>query len=828
MRSPILLAVAASVALSAAPQQPVFRSGADLVRFDVRVTDASGRPIRDLRPDEFEIVEDGAPRPILLFQHIDEPSGTYAEAALRSVSAEVSSNRGAPRGHLYILIFDQAHIAAGNEQIARHAAEAFIKARVRPSDRVAIVGIPGPGPLLGFTSDRTRAAAELLKVRGTFERIVSSPAGKFSIHEAYEAASGNDAVITNIMGRQTADLSGDVGAAQTKAEGASVDRAAAKMQEVPSSVHRVIQENARTIVAHADADTRDSLSRLADVISQYSVVEGRKIVVFFSEGFQQQNVSRELEMVEAAAAESYAVFYSFDLNRRQNNVDQALMSATNEAADIQARTEPLGSLAAATDGVLIIDAVSHMDAALGRIAEQAQDYYLVGFTPSAAALSARGQYRRVSVRVTRPGAKVSARTGYAAPKSSVPLDRRRTIDAALAAPFAQQALRVDYTTYTLRSDNAGRARILLSLEADLPVRDQTREAADVVFLVRDARDGRVVASGTDTMPLPAAATEGSATGVGTYRVHFELPPGSYMMRTVVREPGGLLGSADRKLDVRGLSGPDVTVGDVILGSVTGALPVRARAYAMDGLTGMLEAYGRSPDQLQTLTVTAAIVPIGEGQPVATVRAALGETMSAGIGVTRRATFAVPLSGVPPGAYQARVKVTAGSETVADLTRELEIVAGASPRPSPPPEPVFHPRDVLDGDFVRSARVALRASTTPAAVRATKGFDLFAQGDYGSAAAELAEALRLDQTSAATAFVLGWAYEEAGQRREAIGSWRAAATINPAMVPAHLALADAYMRMSERALAEQAVRAGLTALPGSPELQAKLAQIQGKS
>src|SRR5260370_39926808 len=145
-------------------QQPVFRSGADLVRFDVCVTDASGRPLRDLRPEEREIVEDGRPRPILLFQHIDEPAGTYAEAALRSVSAEVSTDRGAPRGHLYLLVFDQQHIAPGNEQIARRAAEAFIKARVRPSDRIAIVGVPGPGPLLGFTADRTRAAAELLKV----------------------------------------------------------------------------------------------------------------------------------------------------------------------------------------------------------------------------------------------------------------------------------------------------------------------------------------------------------------------------------------------------------------------------------------------------------------------------------------------------------------------------------------------------------------------------------------------------------------------------------------------------------------------------------------
>ena len=821
------LALLVFVAGMAAPQQPVFRSGADLVRFDVRVTDASGKPLRDLRPDELEIVEDGTPRPIVLFQHVDEPSGSYAEAALRSVSAEVSSNRGAPRGHLYLMVFDQAHITPGNEQVARRAAEEFIKKRVRPSDRIALVGIPGPGPQVNFTSDRTRAVAELQKVRGSLERTVNSAAGKFSIHEAYEAAAGNDAVISAILTRQSGDISADVGAAPAGA-GLNIDRARLKAPEDQSVMRRVIQENARNIVAHADADARDSLQRLADVITQYSAIEGRKTVVFFSEGFHQRNVSHELEMVEAAAAESYAVFYAFDLNRRQNNVDQALVSSTTEASEIQARVEPLGSLAVETAGTLVIDAASHLDAALGRIADQAQDYYMIGFTPSAAALAARGQYRRVSVRVKRAGAQASARTGYAAPRGNAQLDRRRAIDAALAAPFAQQALRVDYTTYTLRSDNAGRARVLLSLEADLPIQSAGNAAADVVFLVRDMRDGRVVASGTDAMPLPMAADESGVTGVGTYRVHFEVPPGSYMMRTVVREPGGLVGSADRKLDVRGLSGPDVTVGDVILGSATGSLPVRARAYAEDGLTGLIEAYGRAPEQLQSLSVTASIVPIGGAVPIASVRASLGETMSAGTGVIRRATFAVPLAAVPPGAYLARVKVAAGSETVADQTRELEVVAGARPAPVVAEPPAFRPQDVLDGDFVRSARAALRTSAAPAAARATKGFELFAQADYGSAAAELAEALKLDQTSAPVAFVLGWAYEEAGRRREAIGAWRAAATINPKMLPAHLALADGYVRMSERALAEQAIRAGLAALPGSPELLARLAQLEGKS
>ena len=599
MRSSILLAVAASVVVSAAPldsargrSQPVFRSGTDLVRFDLRVIDAAGRPVTDLRPDELEIVENGQPMPILLFQHLSEPPDQYAEAALRSVSAEVSSNRGAPHGHLYVVIFDQAHIAPANEQLARRAAEAFITSRVRPSDRVAVIGIPGPGPELGFTADRTRAIAELAKL-------------------------------------QTADQTGD------------------------------------------------TLQRLSDVLAQYRPVEGRKTVLFFSEGFQQADA--RVDDVAAAAAQSHAVFYAYDLTRH----------AGPGAGEARARTQSLRSLAAETGGVLITDAAADVDAAVTRMADQGQDYYLVGFTPGASAPAARGRYRRVSVRVRRPGASVSARTGYALPQTGLPRDRRRTIDAALSAPFPHQALPVDYTTYILRSDSAGRARVTLSLEAELPVLDTARDSADVAFIVRDARDGRVVASGADTKPLPSTPADGHPTGVGTYRAHFDVPPGSYIMRAVVREPGGLLGSADRKLDVRASSGADVTVGDVILGSMADGLPVRARAYTQDGLTGMVDAYGRSPGALQALMVSAAVVPAGGAQSVATARAELGDTMSGGTGVVRRATFAIPLAGVPPGRYVVRVTVTAGSTRIADLSREVDVVAGAKPRVSAEPRIARH-------------------------------------------------------------------------------------------------------------------------------------------
>src|SRR5262249_1502751 len=98
----------AQTSLQTAP--PAFPARLELVRLDVRVTDDQGRPIVDLRPDELRIEEEGTPQPVLLFQRVEAPRGTYADAAQRTIAAQVSTNQGAPHGHVYVFVFDEAHI----------------------------------------------------------------------------------------------------------------------------------------------------------------------------------------------------------------------------------------------------------------------------------------------------------------------------------------------------------------------------------------------------------------------------------------------------------------------------------------------------------------------------------------------------------------------------------------------------------------------------------------------------------------------------------------------------------------------------------------------
>jgi Ca-activated chloride channel homolog len=53
-------------------QEPTFRSAIDLVNFGVTITDKRGNFITDLKPEEFEIFEEGAPQALKVFARGDE------------------------------------------------------------------------------------------------------------------------------------------------------------------------------------------------------------------------------------------------------------------------------------------------------------------------------------------------------------------------------------------------------------------------------------------------------------------------------------------------------------------------------------------------------------------------------------------------------------------------------------------------------------------------------------------------------------------------------------------------------------------------------------
>ena len=404
--------------------------------------------------------------------------------------------------------------------------------------------------------------------------------------------------------------------------------------------------------------------------------------------------------------------------------------------------------------------------------------------------------------------------------------------------------------------------MVLSLQAELPVAAaRAGGAADVVFVVRDARSGQAVASGSDVIPLPATATPGGATGRGSYRVQFEAPPGTYLMRAVVREPGGQMGSADRRFEVGSTTAAGVSAGDIVLGPPADRFPVRPTAYADEGLSGMVELYG-APAEIDAAGLRFSLVPAGAGGAVTRVRTGDLDVVDAGRGDgSRVARLELPIDDLPAGRYVAEMDVTRDGETVRRVRRELDIVSGSRPDPVPAPGGRPAASEILRGQLAgrylaalgpvvgagRAAAALARAqrddwpgvaglvpapgddSAPEAAVGelALLGLARFAAEDYGGATEALEAAFAADTDAprrALAAFFLGWAYAYRDDDRRSASAWRRAVFLDPALVPAHLALADAYVRQSQPALAAQVLRAGLAALPGSPELRERLSRL----
>jgi tetratricopeptide (TPR) repeat protein len=357
-------------------------------------------------------------------------------------------------------------------------------------------------------------------------------------------------------------------------------------------------------------------------------------------------------------------------------------------------------------------------------------------------------------------------------------------------------------------------------------------------------------------------------GTATYRVQFDAPPGEYLMRAVVREPGGLLGSADRRFSVRTTGERDIAASDLVVGRPGDLLPVRPRVYQNGVLVAALEVYGRSATALANARVTLRLEPLGGEASTGSsgVDGTLEPPRDTTTGTARAARFELPVGALPPGTYLARAVVRAGDDTVAEVVRVVDVLAGPAPAatsdapPAPAAEPTSpspgdDPRSVLQGDVTRDLVTAAAASSADRGVDAALSLALngdwthaaerakpvagsapfafsvfsacerFAARDYASAVALLERASALEPRDARVAFVLGWAQRAAGDLRLAIGAWRNAATLDPRLIPAHLALADAYLQLEQPALAAQALRAGLTAVPDSPELQDRLTRIE---
>jgi hypothetical protein len=114
----LLLPLAASARLLGAAQEPpVFPAAVDLVAVDVTVVDDKGRPISELRPEDFTVLVDGQARRIASARFLrhapDLPAGPPARDAKAAppTPPAYTSNADTPPGRLIVLVPDVGNLS---------------------------------------------------------------------------------------------------------------------------------------------------------------------------------------------------------------------------------------------------------------------------------------------------------------------------------------------------------------------------------------------------------------------------------------------------------------------------------------------------------------------------------------------------------------------------------------------------------------------------------------------------------------------------------------------------------------------------------------------
>ena len=122
---------------------PVFRAGVNFVRVDVIVTDKAGNQISDLKPEDFEVSEDGARQTIETFKLIELDAGLMPgrDGPPAPIRTDYDEEREAARDdvRLFAIFLDDYHVTRGSSLSMRQQISRFVETQLGPSDMVGLM-----------------------------------------------------------------------------------------------------------------------------------------------------------------------------------------------------------------------------------------------------------------------------------------------------------------------------------------------------------------------------------------------------------------------------------------------------------------------------------------------------------------------------------------------------------------------------------------------------------------------------------------------------------------------------------------------------------------
>ena len=539
-----LLCLLIGTAIAAAEKpRPVVRENAEvtLVEVPVNVLGRDGKPVTGLGATDFELEDDGIRQSITSVDVIDLARKT-------NVFSTASELPAAGRRH-FLLLFDLTFSTATEIARARDAAIRFIESGMAPEDLASVAStVVGQGPrlLVTFTSDRPqlRAAIRKLSLPRTEERNVDPLA--FAL-----VAPGDPFLTTDAAGERT-------GGALSQ-----IDPGSARIY---------------TVMARKGADgysenrVSQHLSEMGSLASALNSVEGRKTIIFFSEGFEGRllvgSIARERSHQETMTDNDAILdgrFWAVDLDRRATNT--ALQRQLDDTLRLLRRSDcvvypidigglkadgdvtvaaPTGrangedalfAFAKGTGGELLRNG-NDLGDQLRRVAEKTSLTYVLTFRPTKTA--GEGKFHDLKVRVKTKGAHVSARAGYYETRifrSLSPLERALTAADVITHEKKQSDFPLDVLVMALNEEPISRVPVLLEVPGrDLLPQVPAEKLTVGLYVYAMDEQGRLADFFSRSVAIDVAR-DGARLRDGAFRYYgsLRLAPGKYRIRSFVRD-----------------------------------------------------------------------------------------------------------------------------------------------------------------------------------------------------------------------------------------------------------------------------------------------------
>ena len=429
------------------PQSRVFRSGTQVVPIDVRVLDRAGNPVMDLKAEDFTILEDNAPQTLQhFFAHTLSAEVMGARATLLRddrVGEPAPQNR-----RVFLFVFGRSDFTQGGFQATSKTLDAalrFVRERLLPQDQLAVIAYNRASD---FTTDHARIATVIERFKTRYEWIDALISQYFqnltAVYagpklpeylqrdiDAIFAGSTSLGVRELAEGRKIVDdrrVVEDLHAALAgQARGDAVGPDAAGTVDATSRRVAEITGLSELQYAEASLQTSQDLGRIFTGINYLRHVGGEKHLVFFTpQGIYLPSLEADQSVAAAASDARVAIDTVQTGGHPSPNFGKKPVTKVGQFSLQRAdrdRIETLQNLAELTGGQASI--FSYGEKAMDRIARATSSGYLLGYKPTNPTWE--GRYRRIVVKVRRPGLTVLHRSGYfAEPIGAPPLRRSLT------------------------------------------------------------------------------------------------------------------------------------------------------------------------------------------------------------------------------------------------------------------------------------------------------------------------------------------------------------------------------------------------------------------